>query len=87
VGNGLSANSFDANEAALLLKLLAFNLAGMIRGELEASTGNGWDLRRVQQTMLKAGARLTKHSRRVFVDVAGAVGALWERVTNRMRRW
>jgi hypothetical protein len=87
VGNGLSANSFDANEAAPLLKLLAFNLAGMIRGELEASTGNGWDLRRVQQTVLKAGARLTKHSRRVFVDVAGAVGALWERVTNRMRRW
>jgi hypothetical protein len=36
---------------------------------------------------LSAGARLTKHSRRVFVDVAGAVGALWERVTNRMRRW
>ena len=33
IGNGLSAGSFAANEASLLLKLLAFNLAGMLRGE------------------------------------------------------
>ncbi|MBU0641335.1 MAG: transposase, partial [Planctomycetes bacterium] len=32
IGNGLSAGSFAANEASLLLKLLAFNLAGMLRG-------------------------------------------------------
>ena len=48
IGNSLSAGSFAAKEAALLLKLLAFNLAGMIRGELEDSSGNGWDLKRVQ---------------------------------------
>jgi len=35
IGNGLSAGSFEANEAILLLKLLAFNLVGMLRGELE----------------------------------------------------
>ena len=33
IGNGLSAGSFAANEASLLLKLLAFNLVGMLRGE------------------------------------------------------
>ncbi len=47
IGNGLSAGSFAANEASLLLKLLAFNLAGMLRGELEDASGCGWDLRRV----------------------------------------
>jgi hypothetical protein len=52
VGQGLSAGAFEANEAALLLKLLAFNLAGMIRGELEDASGTGWDLRRLQRTVL-----------------------------------
>ena len=87
IGNGLSAGSFAANEAALLLKLLAFNLAGMIRGELEWDTGNGWDLKRVQQTVLKAGARVTEHAQRVWVDVAKAAGRLWDRVLGRMKRW
>jgi len=56
IGKGLSAASFEANEASLLLKLLAYNLAGMLRGELEDASGTGWDLKRVQQTVLKAGA-------------------------------
>jgi hypothetical protein len=87
IGNGLSAGSFAANEAGLLLKLLAFNLAGMLRGELEDASGCGWDLKRVQQTVLKAGARLVQHARRVIVDVAQAAGVLWERLLQRMERW
>lgn len=87
IGNGLSAASFEANEASLLLKLLAFNLAGMIRGELEDSSGTGWDLKRVQQTVLKAGAHVTEHGRRLVVDVARAAGVLWARVLNRVSRW
>ena len=87
IGNGLPADSFAANEASLLLKLLAFNLAGTIRGELESSTGNGWDLKRVQQTVLKAGARVVEHSRRLFVDVAKAAGVLWGMVLDRVERW
>jgi hypothetical protein len=87
IGNGLSAGSFEANEASLLLKLLAFNMAGMIRGELEDSSGAGWDLRRVQQTVLKAGARVAEHSRRIFVDVAQAAGVLWGRLLERIGRW
>jgi hypothetical protein len=87
IGSGLSADSFAANEATLLLKLLAFNLAGMIRGELEDASGSGWDLKRVQQTVLKAGARVTEHGRRIFVDVARAAGVLWGRVLDRMERW
>ena len=87
IGNGLSAGSFEANEASLLLKLLAFNLGGMLRGELEDASGCGWDLKRVQQTVLKAGARVVKHGRRVIVDVARAAGVLWERLLTRVQRW
>jgi len=87
IGNGLSANSFEANEASLLLKLLAFNLAGMLRGELEDASGCGWDLKRVQQTVLKAGARVVEHGRRVIVDVARAAGVLWSRLLARIQRW
>lgn len=87
IGNGLSAGSFEANEVSLLLKLLAFNLAGMLRGELEDASGCGWDLRRVQRTVLKAGARVVEHGRRVIVDVARAAGVLWERLLTRMQRW
>ena len=84
---GLSAASFAANEASLLLKLLAFNLAGMLRGELEAASGCGWDLKRVQQTVLKAGARVVQHARRLIVDVARAAGGLWDGRLDRLRRW
>ena len=87
IGPGLPAESFEANETSLLLKLLAFNLAGMIRGELEDSSGTGWDLRRVQQTVLKAGARVAQHGRRIFVDVAKAAGILWTRLLDRLSTW
>ena len=87
IGGGLPAGSFEANEASLLLKLLAFNLAGMVRGELEDASGNGWDLKRVQQTVLRAGARVVQHGGRLIVDVAQAVGALWARFLARVQRW
>jgi hypothetical protein len=87
IGPGLPAESFEANEASFLLKLLAFNLAGMVRGELEDASENGWDLKRVQQTVLKAGARVVKHGGRLMVDVAEAVGALWARLLRRVKRW
>ena len=87
VGGLLSAETFAANETALLLKLLAFNLAGMLRGELEAAGGTGWDLRRVQQTVLKAGARIVEHGRRIFVDVAKAAGVLWGTLLARLEKW
>lgn len=67
--------------------MLAFNLAGIVRGELEAAGGNGWDLRRVQQTVLEAGARIIEQGRRIVVDVARAAGALWGRLLERLGRW
>jgi hypothetical protein len=87
VGHSLPADSFEGNETILLLKLLAFNLAGMIRGELEDNSGWGWDLRRVQQTVLKVGARIVEHGRRLIVDIAKAAGILWGRLFSRIHRW
>lgn len=104
VGAGLPAERFESNETALLLKLLAFNLTEMLRGELEAAArasaprsddsaapratgGTGWDLRRVQQTVLRAGARVVEHGRRLFLDVAQAAGVLWERLLGRLQTW
>jgi len=87
IGNGLSAGSFEANETNLLLKLLAFNLAGMIRGQLEDASGEGWDLLRVQRTVLKTAARVVKHAGRLLVDISRAAGRLWARVLDRVQRW
>lgn len=87
VGGGLSQDDFATNETTLLLKLLAFNLAGMLRGEMEDASPNGWDLKRLQQTVLKAGARVAKHGGRLIVDVAHAAGLLWDRLLQRVQRW
>ena len=87
VAGGLSAAAFEANETALLLKLLAFNLAGVVRGELEDASGTGWDLKRVQRTVLKTGARVAKHSGRLLVDISRAAGVLWGRMLSRVARW
>ena len=87
VSGGLPAGEFAVNEADLLLQLLAFNLAGIIRGELEDAGPGSWDLKRVQQTVLKAGARITERGQRVFVDVAHAAGVLWGKLLARIARW
>jgi Transposase DDE domain group 1 len=83
----LSSPQFDENEATLLLALLAFNLASLLRCELEDQLGGCWDLGRFQRSVLKAGARVVKGSRRLTVDLAQAVAPLWERLLNRLRRW
>jgi hypothetical protein len=81
------AGTFEANEATLLTQLLAFNLAGMIRGELEDDSASGWDLKRLQRTLLKTGAKVAKHSGRLLVDISRAAGVLWGRVLARVARW
>ena len=83
----LSSPAFEENEAILLLSLLAFNLGNMLRGEIEAVAPHGWDLERLQTTALKAGARIIKSGRRLFVDVARAVLPLWILVIARLERW
>lgn len=83
----LSSPKFAENEANFLLYLLGFNLMSMLRGELERGSPNGWDLRRMQTTVLKVGALVTKGARRLFVRIAQAAVFLWERLLKRISKW
>lgn len=84
IGPHLSSSEFVENEVTMLLALLAFNLVTMLRNELEAATGGNWDLLRFQETVLLAGGRVTKHSRRVWLSVEASVGRFWSILTKRI---
>jgi hypothetical protein len=86
IGPRLSHGDFQENETLLRLSLLAFNLASMLRLEYEAS-GTCMDLSRFQRDVLKAGARVVKHARRLIVYVARVVAPLWDRFVERIQRW
>lgn len=83
----LSSPRFVENEMHFLLSLLSHNLLSIIRGELESGSKNGWDMARVQRTVLKTAVRVTKASRRLVVDVAVAAVGLWTRLMGRMQQW
>jgi len=84
----LSSPEFAENEATFLLSLLAFNLGGILRGEMEMATPeSGWDLRRLVGSVLKAGGRVVQHSRRLMVDLAASAAPLWSLLLGRIRNW
>ena len=83
----LPSPRFEENEVHLLVSLLAYNLASIIRGELEDTGPNGWDLGRVQKTVLKAGAQVLRSGRRLLIQLACAASMLWERVVRRISLW
>ncbi len=83
----LSSPRFVENEVHFLLALLSHNLLSMVRGELESVAGNGWDVGRVQRTVLRTAVRITKGSRRLAVDVALSAVALWNCLIERIERW
>ena len=69
IGPHLSSREFVENEVTMLLALLAFNMTSMLRNEFEDALGGCWDLRRFQQSVLQAGGRVVKHSRRLWLHV------------------
>ena len=98
LGVRLSQDSFDKNEAALLLSMLAFNLLEIIRGETEsardsrpnpphAPEDSGWDMGRIQNVLLKTGAVLSRGGRRLWFDLSKGLASLWTPVLERIRRW
>ncbi len=87
LGMQLSSPEFRENEATLLLGLLAFNLANLLRIELEDKLGGCWDLGRFRDYVLKAGGRVTKRSRRLLVHLAQAVVGFWQHVLQRIAAW
>lgn len=94
----LPHESFRANEALLLLSLLAFNLAEALRAEFESAADprdnppatpedGGCDLERLRRTVLRAGARVVKSGRRLWFDLASGVAPLWRALLGRIERW
>jgi hypothetical protein len=87
IGVHLSSQPFAKNEATMLLAMLAYNLASIARNELEDAVGGCWDLRRFQTYVLQAGARITKHARRLIVHVAQSVEDFWMQLRDCISRW
>lgn len=87
IGVHLSSETFEHNEATLLLALLAYNLASLARIELEDELGGCWDLKRFQLYVLKAGGLVVKHARRLVIRVAQSVTAFWKILEARFARW
>ena len=87
IGVHLSSQSFADNECTMLLALLAFNLANIVRNEHEDAQGSCTDLGRFQNHVLKAGAMIVKHARRLIVRVARSVQDFWERLSGRLSGW
>lgn len=86
IGAHLSSPHFAENEATMLISLLAYNLSSMLRIELEEELGSCWDLGRFQSSVLKAGGRIVKGSRRLWLYVAQSVEPLWLRLIKRIAR-
>ena len=87
IGPHLSHDAFAANEALLLLSLLAFNLVSALRIEYEQGAGSCFDLTRFQRDVLKAGGRVVKHARRLVLHAANVVTSFWQRLLERFDRW
>lgn len=84
IGPHLSSREFVENEVTMLLAMLAFNLTTMLRNEFEAAVGGSWDLRRFQQSVLRAGGRVVKGARRVWLHVEESVGSFWTVMTRQI---
>lgn len=87
IGAHLSSRAFAENEATMLLALLSFNLSSLCRNEVEASVGGCWDLTRFQLFVLKVGAEITKHARRLMMRIAESAEPLWSRLVDRFSAW
>jgi hypothetical protein len=83
----LSSPGFSENEVNFLLSLLSYNLLSILRGELESAPLAGWDVGRLQRTVLKTAVRITKGGRRLIVDIALSAVALWTQLLERMKKW
>lgn len=84
IGPHLSSPEFAENEVTMLMAMLAFNLATMLRNEFEDALGGCWDLGRFQQSVLRASGRVIKHARRLKLHIEQSVGSFWEVMTKQI---
>lgn len=75
-----SVDGFAVNEARLLVAAMAYNAMHVTRMVIEKQTGTGWSLGRVREQLLKVGARILTHGRRIIVVISGTAVGLWQEV-------
>ena len=65
------------NEVSLLLSLYAYQVLHGLRRLLESRTHQGWSLIRMREQVLKVGATLSVHARRITVHLGDAADKWW----------
>ena len=80
-----SEDSFERNEALLMLNVLAYNLMHAARLSLEEATGEGWSLRRLRERVLRVAGRVLLHGRRAILIIATQTAALWNALWSRLK--
>lgn len=85
-GNPTGMDAFARNEALLLLHMLAYEVLHTGRRVMEIVTGTGWSLRRFRERVLKVGAHLVLHARRITMIVAQSPTAAWSALWSRLHR-
>ncbi|HZA21269.1 MAG TPA: transposase [Dehalococcoidia bacterium] len=66
----LSCHKFVANQVRLALFVLAYNLGNFLRRLALPEAVNHWSLTSIQTRMIKIGARLVRHARRMVFQLA-----------------
>ena len=78
--------SFQINETILILNALAYNLLNVLRKQAEIGTGEGWSIKRTREQLLKVGAQVLLHARRVTVTIPKSVAGLWDTLWYRISK-
>ena len=77
----LSCHRFVANQVRLQLFILAYNLGNFLSGLCLPKAVKHWSLRSAQIKLIKIGARLVRHARRLvfqFAEVAVPREVFWQ---------
>jgi Transposase DDE domain group 1 len=82
----LSCHRFVANQVRLQLFILAYNLGNFLRRLTRPKVVKEWSLQSVQLKLIKTGATLVRHARRLVFQIAeGAVPRdVWAAVLGRI---
>jgi Transposase DDE domain group 1 len=75
------------NEALLLLHLMAYEVMHAGRRAMEIATGTGWGLRRFRERVLRVGARVFLHARRVTLVITETAARHWAALWPRFERF
>jgi hypothetical protein len=83
----LSCQRFRANQVRLALFVLAYNLGNFLRRLALPRAVRHWCLRTLQQKLIKIGAKVVTHSRRIIFQMAevGVPRPLFEAILKRIR--